>query len=311
MRFRPHHNLAVADCATNPLLRALLHFTAHLLHNRNRAATVLQAVPPSPCVVGYQNANLVANGQMKASPFVTIGSTGVYLSDLKVTGEPIADNDGCWGDVSIAMLTGTGFNQKVGGMVKTYFWFEEDGEYEAGWYDQAENPLKDDESALGNADEILFEQGEGIWINVKSGYAGCSIDYKGGVLPASFAYPLVVNGQMVGNPHPARVALADMSVSGEPIEEAEGCWGDVSIAMLTGTGFNQKVGGMVKTYYWFEEDGEYEAGWYDQAENPLKDDESTLGNADEIFFESGEAIWVNVKSGYAGCTLNFPAVSID
>ncbi len=67
--------------------------------------------------MGYQNADLVVNGQMKASPFVTIGSTGVYLSDLKVTGDPIETIGGCWGDVSIAMLTGTGFNQYVGDMV--------------------------------------------------------------------------------------------------------------------------------------------------------------------------------------------------
>ena len=261
--------------------------------------------------MGYKNADLVANGQMKASPFVTIGSTGVYLSDLKVTGDPIVDEEGCWGNVSIAMLTGTGFNQYVGTMIKTYYWFEEDGEYEPGWYDYAENPLKDDESPLGNANEILFEQGEAMWINVGSAYAGCTISYKGSVLPASFAYPLVANGQMVGNPHPARVYLSDITVTGKPIEDEEGCWGNVSIAMLTGTGFNQYVGTMIKTYYWFEEDGEYEAGWYDYAENPLKDDESPLGNADEIFFESGEGIWVNVGSAYAGCTLNFPAISLD
>ena len=106
----------------------------------------------------------------------------------------------------------------------------------------------------------------------------------------------MVNGQIVGNPHPARVYLSDITVSGDPIVDNEGCWGDVSIAML---------------YFWYEEDGEYEAGWYDYAENPLKDDESPLGNADEIYFESGEAIWVNVKSGYGDCTLNFPAISVD
>ena len=127
--------------------------------------------------MGYQNADLVVNGQMKASPFVTIGSTGVYLSDLKVTGDPIETIGGCWGDVSIAMLTGTGFNQYVGDMVKTYYWFEEDGEYEAGWYDEGEYALKDDESVLGNADEIFFESGDGIWINVKSGYAGCTLNF--------------------------------------------------------------------------------------------------------------------------------------
>ncbi|MBR1960306.1 MAG: hypothetical protein IKA34_07040, partial [Bacteroidales bacterium] len=68
---------------------------------------------------------------------------------------------------------------------------------------------------------------------------------------------------------------------------------------------------MNRTYYWYEAAGEYEAGWYDQGEDPLKDDESVLGNADEISFDTAQGIWVNVDSEYAGCTLNFPAVSID
>ena len=301
-------------------MKKLMFIASAMLCGAALAAGPL-ATPLTSGVVGYQKAELVANGQIKAAPFVTIGTTGVYLSNLEVTGDPIADNDGCWGDVSIAMLTGLGYNQKVdigGGstMNRTYYWYEEDGEYEAGWYDNDENPLKDDESVLGNADEILFEQGEAIWINVGSSYAGCKVEYKGGVLPASFAYPLVANGQMVGNPHPARVYLSDITVSGEPIGDNDGCWGDVSIAMLTGLGYNQKVdigGGstMNRTYYWYEEDGEYEAGWYDNDENPLKDDESVLGNADEIYFESGDGIWVNVGSSYAGCTLNFPAISVD
>ena len=68
--------------------------------------------------MGYQKANLVANGQMQASPFVTIGTNGVFLSDLSVTGDPIESEGGCWANVSIAMLTGTGFNQYVGDMIK-------------------------------------------------------------------------------------------------------------------------------------------------------------------------------------------------
>ena len=260
--------------------------------------------------MGYQNADLVANGQMKASPFVTIGTNGVYLSDLKVTGEPIADEGGCWANVSIAMLTGTGFNQYVGDMIKTYYWYEEDGSFEPGWYDESEKPLKNNASPLGNANEILFEQGEAMWLNVDAEYAGCTIDYKGSVLPSSFAYPLVANGQMVGNPHPAPVYLADITVTGEPIADEGGCWANVSIAMLTGTGFNQYVGDMIKTYYWYEEDGSFEAGWYDESEKPLKNDASPLGNADEISFAPAQGIWVNVDAEYAGCTLNFPAISL-
>ena len=262
-------------------------------------------------VVGYQKSDLVAGGQMKAAPFVTIGEDGVYLSDLKVSGDAIESEGGCWGGVSIAMLTGAGFNQYVGDMIKTYYWFEEEGEYEAGWYDESNNRLSNDASPLGNADEILFDQGQALWLNVQSEYAGCTVEYKGGVIPASFAYPLIAGGQMIGNPHPTSVLLSDMTVSGDPIEDEGGCWGGVSIAMLTGAGFNQYVGDMIKTYYWFEEEGEYEAGWYDESNNRLANDASPLGNADEISFDSAQGIWVNVQSEYAGCTLNYPAVSID
>ena len=56
---------------------------------------------------------------MKAAPFVTVGEGGVYLSDLSVSGDAIESEGGCWGGVSIAMLNGGGFNQKVGTMNKT------------------------------------------------------------------------------------------------------------------------------------------------------------------------------------------------
>ena len=90
-------NHTAADCATNPLLRALLHFTAHLLHNRNRAATVLQAVPPSPCVVGYNR--LMHNPSAVKSPqfgfcFTPIANGSMILGDFApVDGEVTVDDD--------------------------------------------------------------------------------------------------------------------------------------------------------------------------------------------------------------------------
>ena len=79
--------------------------------------------------------------------------------------------------------------------------------------------------------------------------------------------------------------------------------------MLTKMGANQKTASnMPISYYWFDEDGEYEAGWYDQDENPLKDDASPLGNADEITFAAGEGFVVFVGTDYVGCTINFPAL---
>ena len=173
--FRPHR-ISGAKCT------GITALYCTILHIAQRPFPRIFKLLAASDVVGYQKTDLVANGQMKAAPFVTIGTNGVFLSDLVVTGDPISSNEGCWGDVSIAMLTGSGFNQKVdigGGakMYRTYFWYEEDGEYEAGWYDESENALKDDESVLGNADEIYFESGEAIWVNVRSGYAGCTLNF--------------------------------------------------------------------------------------------------------------------------------------
>ena len=110
------------------------------------------------------------------------------------------------------------------------------------------------------------------------------------------------------------IKLSDLSVSGygEDGLDLGGCWGDVSITMLRKSGANLKTeGGMPVSYYWYDEAGEYEAGWYDDLENPLKDSESELGNADEIEFAAGQALVVYVAMDYVGCTIDFPALQLD
>ena len=196
-------------------------------------------------------------------------------------------------------------------MEKSYLWFDEDGEYEAGWYDPGETPLKDDASPLGNADEITFAVGEAFTVFVDIDYIGCDIVSAGQVFTSAKNFVLTSDGRnMAGNPIPRPIALSDITVSGygEDGLDLGGCWGNISIRMLTKTGANQKVGTMEKSYLWFDEEGEYEAGWYDPGETPLKNDESELGNANEITFAAGEGFVVFVDLDYIGCTINFPAL---
>ena len=196
-------------------------------------------------------------------------------------------------------------------MEKSYLWFDEDGEYEAGWYDPDETPLKDDASPLGNADEITFAAGEAFTVFVDAEYVGCEIVSAGQVFTSAKNFVLTTDGRnMVGNPIPRAIPLSDITVSGygEDGLDLGGCWGGVSIRMLTKMGANQKVESMEKSYLWFDEDGEYEAGWYDPDETPLKNDESPLGNANEITFAAGEGFVVFVDAEYVGCTINFPAL---
>ena len=262
------------------------------------------------------NSELEQDGQQAKVPtFVNIvDQDGIKLSDLKVSG--YAELDGCWGNVSIAMLRKSGANLKTdSGMPVSYYWYDEEGEYEAGWYDIGENPLKNGASELGNADEIVFDVGQGICVFADQDYIGCTIDCAGQVFTARLDYPISTDGQQrIGNPHPTSIKLSDITVGGydEDGLDLDGCWGNVSIAMLRKSGANLKTdSGMPVSYYWYDEEGEYEAGWYDIGENPLKNGASELGNANEIVFAAGQGLVVFADLDYIGCTLNFPALQLN
>ena len=270
-------------------------------------------------VVGYLNNEMEQDGRTPKVPtFVNITQQdGIKLSDLSVSGygEDGLDLGGCWGDVRIDMLKKDSSNQKTeSGMKVSYYWYDEDGEYEAGWYDGDENPLKNDESELGNADEIIFDIGQGLSVVCAGDYVGCTINCAGQVFTGKLEYPLATDGrQLIGNPLPTSIKLSQITVSGygEDGLDLGGCWGDVRIDMLKKDSSNQKTeSGMKVSYYWYDEDGEYEAGWYDGDENPLKDDESELGNAGEIEFIAGQALSVVCAGDYVGCTVNFPALNL-
>lgn len=259
----------------------------------------------------------------KAAPFSTIGITDadgnkcVRLSDLSVKGygEDGLDLGGCWGNVWIDILEKNGaVKRDADGREMQYFWYDEDGEYEAGWYDGNENPMKDDESPLGNADEITFAQGQGICFNADVDYADCKLSSAGEVLQDKAAYEIVDDGQSIAaNPLCRAITLAELTVEGygEDGLDLGGCWGNVWIDILEKNGaVKRNADNKEMQYFWYDEDGEYEAGWYDGNENPMKDDESPLGNADEIAFAVGEGICVNADVDYVGCVMNFPVLKI-
>ena len=113
--------------------------------------------------------------------FITIGvkdaegNNCVRLSDLKVTGYE-EDMAVCYGAIWIDMLETNGSVPKVGSLPKSYFWYDDpDSDISAGWYDNDMTPLADNQSVLGNADEIEFKPGEGICINAQDGYDAYAI----------------------------------------------------------------------------------------------------------------------------------------
>ena len=277
--------------------------------------------------VGYNNSEFADDGQQfKAASFITIGKKDaegnncVRLSDLKVTGY-MDTMGGCWNGVYITMLKKDGANQKIdigGGtmMDVTYFWNEEEGGMEPGWYDGDGNPLKDDSSPLGNADEITFANGEGIGITCDLDYIGCKLVSNGEVVQGAVDYTFVDDGQqIVGNPLARTIKLSEITCDGY-MDTMGGCWNGIYITMLKKDGANQKIdigGGtmMDVTYFWNEEEGGMEAGWYDGDGAPLKDNASPLGNADEILFDVGEGIGITCDLDYVGCQLHFPSLGLQ
>ena len=261
----------------------------------------------------------------KSAAFATIGlkdvneNKCVRLSDLKVTGY-MDTMGGCWNGVYITVLRKSGANKRIdigGGdtMEVTYFWNEEEGGMEPGWYDPFGVALKDDASPLGNADEITLAAGESFVFTCESDYIGCKLISNGEVIAGAVDFPITDDGlHFIGNPLARQVKLSEITVDGY-MDTMGGCWNGVYITMLRKSGANKRIdigGGdtMEVTYFWNEEEGGMEAGWYDPFGVALKDDASPLGNADEITFDVGEGLVVTSESDYTGCTIHFPSLGL-
>ena len=298
MRFRPHHNLAVADCATNPLLRALLHFTAHLLHNRNRAATVLQAVPPSPCVVGYGQADLNKDYTGVGPMFFAIGEDVTSVQNLKVIGVAEAEGSG----YEISPITSTGNIP-----VKYYWWcgYEADG-LKDGWYITADGETIEAAMEAGTSDNLLapinMAKAEGLVTFAMK--ASLAIRGSGEVLTGDFTRPLNKDYTGVANPFPVGISVQNYAVNG--VAEAEGSGYEISPITSTGN--------IPTKYYWwcgYEADG-LKDGWYTTADGEVIEAAMEAGTSDEYLvdytFAAGEAaVTFMMKSGL-GLTIKNPIV---
>ena len=90
------------------------------------------------------------------------------------------------------------------------------------------------------------------------------------------------------------------------------CYGAIWIDMLETNGSVPEIEGMPVSYLWVDDpDSDFPAGWYDSDLTPLADDQSVLGNADEIEFKAGVGICINAKEGYnAYAILKFPSLGL-
>ena len=108
------------------------------------------------------------------------GNECIRLSDIHCTGY-MDSMGGCWGGIYITVVKKNGANEKIKIGSKdvelNYYWNDADGEYEAGWYGPDDQPMTDDQSAAGNADEITIGIGEGLNITCDGEYVGCQLEF--------------------------------------------------------------------------------------------------------------------------------------
>ena len=270
--------------------------------------------------VGYSNTDIKLDGQqLQSASFITIGAKDadgnncVRLSDLKVTGYE-EDIGVCYGSIWIDMLHTDGSVPTVEGMPKSYLWVDDPSSgFEAGWYDTDLTPLADNQSVLGNADEITFACGEGICFNAKEGYeAYAKLVCNGEVVQGQVDFYVNKDGQQIaGNPLCRTIKLRELTITGYE-DDIGVCYGSIWIDMLHTDGSVPTVEGMPKSYLWVDDASSgFEAGWYDTDLTPLADNQSVLGNADEIEFKAGEGICINAKEGYdAYAILKFPSLGL-
>ena len=218
--------------------------------------------------VGYMQNNLGENYTPAGASFVSIGTDGFKLSQLKVIGAP----SGTASKIQIQVLNSLGsatayYNYYKGGR----------GAYATeGWY--SSTTLIDGSDA---AHEVVFPAGQGLWIK---GVANLKYETSGEVLTRNLSVTLGDNYTMVANPFAAPIKLSQLIIAGAP----SGTASKIQIQVLNSLGsatayYNYYKGGR----------GAYATeGWY--SSTTLIDGSDA---AHEVEFPAGQALWIKAVNG--------------
>ena len=190
--------------------------------------------------------------------FLEVGGAGFNLTSLKLDAESS-------GDIYIEILN------SAGRTINTYSWYKNAFGKEDGWYN-------DDDELIGDeAEDIVFTPGTGLWL---TGIDGEVLTTAGKVFQADLALTLQDDSQMLGNPYPAPIGLA------ENIEiDTDASSGDIYIEMLN------SAGRTVATYSYYKNAFGKDDGWYN-------DDDELIGDeVDDVIFPAGQGLWVTGVDG--------------
>ena len=277
-------------------------------------------------VVGYTGTEFEHDAQnLKGGSFTAIGlkdaagNECIRLSDIRCTGYEESVG-GCWGNIFITVLKKNGGNEKMtlqgGATVNVnYYWYDAEGEYEAGWYGPDDQPMWGGQSEGGDAEDITFAVGEGINVTCDGDWVGCQLVSNGQVVQDKRSFLFTHDAQnLVANPLCREITLSELTCTGYE-ESVGGCWGNIFITVLKKNGGNEKMtlqgGATVNVnYYWYDAEGEYEAGWYGPDDQPMWGGQSEGGDAEDIVIGIGEGLNITVDGDWVGCQIDFPSLGL-
>lgn len=233
---------------------------------------------------------MAEGGNCAGMSFIEVGGKAaeIALTEVTVTGYE--------GDIS------SGFEIQVlndlGVALKQYVWhdFTKKKVKYYGWYNATDGIyVKDME------EPVVFPAGKGFWLNTTAETAGLKLQCSGQVITQGQVIPLSANGQMIANPYPTFVKLANVACGGYGDEISSG----LELQILDGLGV------ATKQFVWhdFTKKKVDYYGWYNATDGKYLAD---MEDKDNYGFAANKGFWAvcTLPDGVTTCTwtLNFPGI---
>jgi len=235
-------------------------------------------------IVGYETKALVAGDfNMLGGAFNGVGKAGYSLNrDFKGENLTAGDEAGTADRILI--------HNAATGIYTTYYLFEGDGDYPAGWYHALNETWFDDDYPNG------LPAGSAFWYLSKATTVNASVTFSGEVpMDASYMKNLERGDfNMVMNPYPVALDLnnaAQVTLVGGTAGDEAGVSDRIMI--------HNANTGIYTTYYLFEGDGDYPAGWYHALNETWFSDDYPDG------LPAGTPFWYLAKAGTGDFSITF------
>ena len=235
-------------------------------------------------IVGYETKALVAGKfNMLGGAFNSVGKAGYSLNrDFKGENLTAGATSGAADTIAIHDAATGGYT--------TYYLYEGDGTYQAGWYNAGSDEWFDDDYPNG------LPAGTPFWYLAKATTTGASGTFSGDVpMGGSYTKNLVrAKFNMVMNPYPVALNLNDttqVTLVGATAGATSGVADTIAI--------HNAVTGGYTTYYLYEGDGTYQAGWYNAGSDELFETDYPDG------LPAGTPFWYVAKAGTGDFSITF------